>query len=129
MSDFQPYKIAWNGVEHIIPRDGLMMAGAAVEKVITLSDLARQLQTADYKIIQIAMAYGALLRHLGVNVTDLEVRDGMFQGKKLNQANVIASLFGLLQLFLPPNSVNELASGKPRPTNRAERRKAKAVRS
>lgn len=124
---FQPYILKWKGEEFQIPPDRLMMAGAVVDDFTTLGDLLGQLQTRDFKLIKIARAYGALLRFAGAKVTDEEVRDGMFKGVTIEPAAVVGSVLGLLQLFLPEDAFQAIATGNPR--DRAKPKKKRAARS
>lgn len=64
--------LKWRGQEYRIPDSRAFEAGAAVEEVVTLSDL--QSFATRPRFFVIARAMGALLRFAGVKVSDAEVK-------------------------------------------------------
>jgi hypothetical protein len=64
--------LKWRGQEYRIPDSRAFEAGAAVEEVVTLSDL--QSFATRPRFFVIAKAMGALLRFAGVKVSDSEVK-------------------------------------------------------
>ncbi len=64
--------LKWKGAEYRIPDNRAFEAGAALEEVVTLSDL--QSFGSKPKFFTIAKAMGCLLRFAGVKVSDSEVK-------------------------------------------------------
>ena len=64
--------LRWKGAEHRIPENRAFEAGAALEEVVTLSEL--QSFATKPRFFVIAKAMGCLLRHAGVKVSDSEVK-------------------------------------------------------
>lgn len=64
--------LKWKGEEYRIPESRAFEAGAALEEVVTLSEL--QSYGTRPKFFTIAKATGSLLRFAGCKVSDLEVK-------------------------------------------------------
>jgi len=64
--------LTWKGATYRIAEDRAFEAGAAVEEIVTLTEL--QTYATAPKFFTIARAFGALLRFAGVKVSDREVK-------------------------------------------------------
>lgn len=64
--------LSFNGETFVIPETRAFEAGAAVEEVVTLAEMAQW--GASPKFFKLARAYGALLRFAGARVSDTEVK-------------------------------------------------------
>ena len=74
MADFEAVTLKWQGAEYKIRPNRMMQALAKVESVITFGELFRYLQERQtVPVYTVAMAFGALLRHTGASVQDIEV--------------------------------------------------------
>ena len=75
---FDDINITWGDKVHRLKArgpNGRMMAGAKIESVITLSELAAFQARGATPHVTICRAYGQLLRHVGATATDDEVLD------------------------------------------------------
>lgn len=101
---FEEVRLDWGGKAYAIPPDQVMKAIAKVEDVITLVELSRQVATGEYKLVRVAQAYGALLRHAGAPASDEEVYLALFPKKDGDQAlRAVSALNTLLVMMVPPS--------------------------
>lgn len=116
MRQLEPIKIAWEGKEYVIPDDRVMLAIAKVEEIVTLPELGDMLETGKVQFSRVAMAYGAILRYAGAQITDRDVHAGLFN-RPGKPAETLATVSILLALLLPPDFVN--LGGKAPPAGNA----------
>jgi hypothetical protein len=103
MSSFDDINLEWEGKPFIIKSNRVLGAIARIEDVITLSELQRFGMRGGSPLAKIAMAYGAVLRYAGAQVTDEEVYRGLFsQGKKTSAETVMLSIHSLVSMMIPP---------------------------
>lgn len=102
MSNFDDVEIEWKGTKYTIKKNRVLGAIARIEDVVTMSELQRFWDRGTAPMAKIAMAYGAVLRYVGVNVTDDEVYEGMFSKEKGSSENVVASVAALVEMMIPP---------------------------
>lgn len=108
MNGFSEIKLTWDGKAFVIPPRGRLEAIAAIEEVLTLDELMRS-EKKPPSFAKVAMAYGALLRHLGADASDDAVYASLFAGKG---ANMMQTVQTLLLMMVPPQSMMEgLAAG------------------
>lgn len=117
----QPIRLTFRGQEFLIPADRAFQAGAAVEDVVTLSEIAKWGDNP--KFYKIAMAFGALLRFAGCRVSDEEVHADMMSGlrraaeagvaEEIPAAMAIRALMDCLMGGAPPAEPGEDAPEKP----------------
>jgi hypothetical protein len=70
--------LTWNDKKYFIVRAKIMRARQVIEGVYPLKELASHMAEGVPHLVQLSMAYGALLRFAGANVDDIEIYDGMF---------------------------------------------------
>jgi hypothetical protein len=117
----QPIRLTYRGQEHLIPAHRAFAAGAAVEEIVSLAEIASWGDKP--KFFKIAMAFGALLRFAGCEVSDAEVHADMMAGlRKAASAGVaedipaaiaINALMACLMGGAPPSEPGEDAPEKP----------------
>lgn len=71
-------RLTFKDQEYLIPADRAFRAGAAVEDVVSLAEIASW--GARPRFFKISEAYGTLLRFAGADVTDEEVHSEMMDG-------------------------------------------------
>lgn len=106
MSAFSEIKITWDGKPYIIRPRARLEAIAVIEEILTLDVLMR----ADDRpppLAKVAMAYGALLRHLGAPATNDEVYSSLFEGKGVAALQTVQTL---LMMMVPPQFMLEGAA-------------------
>lgn len=119
MSLFQPYTIHWAGRDHVIPADRIMRAIAVVEEHVTLHELMDVMgQRRTVKMVTMAQAYGALLRFVGVEITDEEVYVAFFAGGDGAEL-MFSAVRGLQMLMIPPQPAKGAPEGKARGEKKA----------
>lgn len=87
--------LSFKGETWIIPEARAFEAGAAVEEVVTLAEMA-QWGSAP-KFFKLARAFGALLRFAGARVSDTEVK-----------AEIDASIMRAVETGVNPGDANEM---------------------
>lgn len=114
MPIFEEVRLAWGGQDCVIPPDQLMTVIAKIEEVITMAELSRAVERNALPHAKLAIAFGRVLRHGGVRVTDEEVYNGMLAPGQDQKMRAMSALNALLTLMLPPESVRAaLAEAKP----------------
>lgn len=101
--------LTWNGQEHVIPAERLMVAIAKIEDVITLTELFDHAQRGNAPMAKLSMAFGSVLRLSGAKVTDREVYNGMFSD---GGGSVQVAVETLLAMMLPPESFRDDSQGE-----------------
>lgn len=104
MAIFEEITLEWRGEKKAVPPERVMKAIAVVEEVISLQELTREMLRGDHRLVRIAEAYGALLRHVGFSVADEAVYEAIFPsagGENLLRAS--AALQTLLYMMIPPS--------------------------
>lgn len=120
MSIFEDIKLTWDGKEYVIPSDRVMGAIARIEDVVTLGELQRYSEKQTAPLAKVAMAYGAVLRYAGANVTDDKVYAGLFGGDGQNQhESIVTSIYILLAMMVPPAAMRKDPSDKDNPQGNA----------
>jgi hypothetical protein len=109
---FESVAISWRGVEKVILPDQLLRCIAKIEDVLTLAELERYAEERKVPFGKIAMAFGAVLRHAGFKVTDLEVYRELFNETEGTEdekkyAVAIDAVQKLLVLMLPPDYIQK----------------------
>lgn len=107
---FAPIKLEWNGKQHTVPANRVLMAIAEVEEVFTLDELQRFSKRGTAPVAKLAMAYGKLLRFAGAAVEDDEVYAGIFVSDQ--GAMAASATSALLALMLPPAGMLNADTGK-----------------
>ena len=108
MADFEPLKLRWDGVEYRVAPSRMMQGLAKVESVITFAELLRYLSDRQtVPVYTLAMAYGALLRHAGANVRDIELARQIGH----DQETASTAIDILLALLSPPEDAPKAEGG------------------
>lgn len=81
-------RLTFKGQEYLIPADRAFRAGAQVEDVVSLAEIASW--GARPRFFKIAEAYGTLLRFAGAEVTDEDVHAEMMAGLSRSAASGVA---------------------------------------
>lgn len=100
MSIFDPIEMRWIGKEVTIPANRVLKAIAAVEEILPLDQVVKMANTGHVHIAKCSMAYGAVLRYAGVEVTDEEVYS-RFVGVPADAPEMVRTLQALLMMMLP----------------------------
>lgn len=107
---FQKVTLSWKGQQFEVAADRVMMLIAQIEDVITLPELSNP---RGRPLAKISMAYGAALRFAGAKVRDDEIYASMFAEGSAEASTIAVS--GLLQMMLPPSTVEIAPSKKAEP--------------
>lgn len=109
MRAFADVPVSWAGKKYLIRANQVMQVIARVEGVLTfheLNEFTRQKRT--IATGKVAMAYGVVLRFLGIEVEDEEIYLKMFPSAENPtdyEAEVAQAVTGLMALMLPPDTV------------------------
>jgi hypothetical protein len=107
-ADFEPVMLKWDGAEYKIRPNDMMRALAKVESVITFAELFRFLnERQTVPVFTLAMAYGALLRHAGARVRDIDVARQL----GADQDVIAGAVDTLVTLLAPPDAFQASAEG------------------
>lgn len=116
MRGFDDLSFVWKGVTYTLPSNKTLEAIARVEDIITLHELQRYSNKASTPLGKLSMAYGALLRFVGVKVSDVEIYEAMFGiGKDADPKVIAESVITLISMMVPPaamQSAKEREVGK-----------------
>lgn len=115
MGSFEDIRLEWAGKEYTIKSNRMLGAIARIEDVVTLSELQRFGARGTVPMAKIAMAYGAVLRYMGAEVTDDEVYAGMFGATGTGADAVVNSISALVAMMIPPQP--EKPAKEPKPGN------------
>lgn len=117
----QPIRLTYKGQDFLIPADRAFKAGAAVEEIVSLAEIASWGDRP--RFFKIAEAFGALLRFAGCKASDEEVHADMMAGLRNSAAAGVAedipaaiainALMSCLMGGAPPSDPGEDAPGKP----------------
>lgn len=121
-SIFDPIEIRWKGKEVNIPANRVLRAIAAIEEILPLDQVVKMAMTGHVHLAKCSMAYGAVLRYAGVEVTDEEVY-ARFVGVPTDAPQMVRTLQALLMMMLP-RDMKEASAGAP--SGKAPRRRASA---
>ena len=114
MTVFSDLELRWKGQGHVIPEAQVTKACAIVEDVITFQELMGFFARGATPFAKVSMAYAALLRFAGAQVTDNEVFGRMFDPGDNMQRDASVLVQYLLERMLP----KELeAGGSAKPGN------------
>lgn len=129
MSRFQAIKLSWAGAEYTVPADSVMRAIAIIEDHITFNELVTASRKRAVPLAKISHAFAAIIGFAGGNVSPEDVYSGMFGGV-VEQEKVMASIFGLMSMMIPPEHLRETVPegnakppGKKRPVSSKARGK------
>lgn len=100
-SVFEDVTIKWGEQEYKIPSNKIMEVICTIENHITFLDL----QSKNPKMINMARAYGEVLRFAGADVTDDEIYSDMFRDATLGQIQNAVS--GLMYIMIPPEHLQK----------------------
>ena len=121
-SIFDPIEMRWMGKDVLIPANRVLRAIAAIEEILPLDQVVRMGVTGHVHIAKCSMAYGAVLRYAGVEVTDEEVYS-RFVGVPAEAPEMVRTLQALLMMMLPRDLKGASADA---PKGKAVRRRASA---
>lgn len=117
----QAIRLTYRGEEYLIPANKAFAAGAAVEEIVSLSEIAGWGDKP--RFFKIASAFGCLLRFAGCQVTDADVHQDMMDGLRkaasrgvtedIPAAMAITALMSCLMGGAPPTDPGEDAPEKP----------------
>lgn len=113
MALFEEVKLEWGGKEFAIAPDRVMRAIALVEEIVTIPELAREMQSGEFRCARLAEAYAALLRYAGARASQEEVYAVLFPSLGGDQTLRIASaVMTLLSMMVPPAAWKKTASAE-----------------
>lgn len=117
----QPIRLNFRGQDYLIPASRAFEAGAAVEEIVSLAEIASW--GARPRFFKIAAAFGSLLRFAGCQVTDAEVHADMMAGLRsaasagvtedIPAALAINALMACLMGGAPEADGEDASPGKP----------------
>ena len=116
MGPFEDVTFEWEGKSHTIPAHRMMGAINRIENAVTLQELVGYAERGIAPLGKVAMGYAAVLRYVGVTVTDTEVYEKMFSSKEA-QAFVLDASMGLLEMMVPPSARGQFQPKVPNPGN------------
>jgi hypothetical protein len=103
MGAFEDIELPWSGKTFVIKSNRVMGAIARIEDVITLAELQAYAVKGAAPIAKLSMAYAAVLRYAGAQVTDEEVYEKSFVGGREQEAMVMA-IMNLMKMMLPASA-------------------------
>lgn len=107
MGAFDPIELEWRGRTYPIPPRKVLGAIARVEEHLTFAELLAFGGRNTVATARLALAYGALLRYAGADVSDEDVYEGMFaaQVSAAESADAIVTAVALLMsMMIPPGA-------------------------
>lgn len=107
---FEETKLLWQGKEYTIPSNRMMGAIARIEDVVTLSELRAFSTRGGAPVGKLAMAYGAMLRYAGADVTDDDVYITLFAGG--DQVAIITAIKNVMLMMVPPAMRKDVEAGR-----------------
>lgn len=116
--EFKDVIFEWDGKEYALRSDKTIMRAIAIaERHLTLHELIRyQHARSTLPFMAIAEAWGAVLRYVGVDVSDAAVYKRLSRGGE-NQAEAVQQAFvSLLMLMIPDDSASAANGKEPVPT-------------
>ena len=120
MGIFRDVTLVWKGEAFVIPATQVLGAIAIVEEQITFMELIVSMQKGKPPLVQIARAYGGVLRYAGAKVTDEETYAGIFD--PVRHKKIMAAVNMLLVMMVPTDALagdaKSLAGEAPAPGNR-----------
>jgi hypothetical protein len=93
--------LKWGEREYTIPPNRVLQAIAKVEDHVTLVELHTYGLNNTAPLAKLSMAFGALLRHAGADVSDDQVYTAMFKSGEM-QKNMVNAVQTMLMLMIPP---------------------------
>lgn len=102
---FEAIELTWDGRKFVITPSRTLRAIAKVEDIITLQQLSKADQVPFAKL---ALAYHALLKFAGANVTEDEVYESLWNASDSGQ-NAVQMVNAILMMMLPPKVRKALA--------------------
>lgn len=116
MKGFEDLSFDWAGKSYKLPANKVLGAIARVEDIITLNELQRYGSRGAAPMAKLSMAYGALLRYAGAQVSDTEMYEAMFgDGKTVESSTIVEAIITLISVMIPPSAregVKDNAVGK-----------------
>jgi hypothetical protein len=111
MAIFDPVILVWHGKRHTIPADRVLKTIARVEEVLTYQELGEYASgSRNPSISKLCMAYGAVLRSAGAEVSDDEVFAGMFDA---NTAETVSTaVVSLMSMMIPKSSASKASKSE-----------------
>lgn len=120
MDGFKDQRISWKGVDYTIKAQGIMPLVAEVEDVLRgnsgKSAVHVLLGQQGPSVARLSMAYGAILRYAGADVSDdevyLSIQKDLAEGSPEYLENATRSAALILSIISPPMSarLNEVAT-------------------
>jgi hypothetical protein len=110
MRSFADVPVTWEGKKYIIRANQLMQVIARVEGILTFHELNEFTRKRTIATAKVAMAYGVVLRFLGIDVEDETIYLKMFPSTENPgeyEAEVTQAVTGLMALMMPPDNVVE----------------------
>ena len=103
---FQDVTLTWGGKEGRIPSTRVLRTIASVEDAVTVAELAACVGRQTIPVAKISLAYGAMLRAAGFEVTDEEVYTELANNQH-QQSVMTSSVLTLMALMLPPGAFKD----------------------
>jgi len=100
-SVFEDVTIKWGEEEYTIKASDIMGVICRIENHITFLDL----QSSNPKLINMARAYGEVLRSAGAEITDEVVYSEMFKDSTMGQ--IQNAINGLMYIMIPPEHLQK----------------------
>jgi hypothetical protein len=88
--------LTWNDKKYFVIPSKIMRARQAIESVYPLKELASHMSEGTPRLVQLSMAFGALLRFAGANAEDSDIYDGMFGENSTLGADAADMLFKIM---------------------------------
>lgn len=111
MKGFQDQVLSWNGAEYTLTARGIMPLVAEVEDILTGSSgqtAGQVLMSRRASPSRVSMAYAAMLRWAGCEVSDEEVylsmQDDLAEGRSDYLSTYMTATAALLEIVSPPMS-------------------------
>lgn len=113
MGAFDDVHLEWKGKKLLLRSDRVLGGLARVESVITLPELSLYVSRGTAPPAKLSMAYGALLRYVGQDVTDDEVYLEMFGPETPANDMVMTAISMLFSMMIPKGAKTPAGSAPP----------------
>lgn len=116
---FSDITVSWEGAEYIVPAREVMPLIAAVEHQMTIGRDGQSALQVLYRdggppLSNLAMAYAAVLKHVGLSVEAGEVYQKVLMGDEETGGQMIAdAVVNLTALMMPPAAFQPEGKGAP----------------
>jgi len=108
MGVFRDLELEWRGTVYKVKAHRVMGAISRIEEVVTLPELREYALRNTAPLAKLSMAFGAVLRYAGANVSDEEVYAASMEDAGGNDSGVLVAVMAIMQIMIPPASMQAI---------------------